>query len=216
MPMLPYMLWGALFAGIPIVIHLLNKSRFKVEPWGAMMFLQAASKVRSQRIKVQQWLLLLLRILFFIFLATALSRPIFNSGVGDIDQPITHVLVLDGSYSMQLGDGADNRFNHMITQAKELVQKMKDSDNMVLMWGSHKTKKLFRQPVYDKETLLKKLDSLEPGYGEFDIARALEQGFFALSESTLPRSRIYIMTDHQKNGWRLKNDRVWERLKNHK
>ena len=60
----PWMLLGTLLVGIPIVIHILNRSRYRVEPWGAMMFLQKAMQIRSQRIKVEQILLLVLRCLF--------------------------------------------------------------------------------------------------------------------------------------------------------
>ena len=38
----PIMLLGVLFGIVPLVIHLLNRARYRVEPFGGMMFLKAA------------------------------------------------------------------------------------------------------------------------------------------------------------------------------
>ena len=56
----PWMLSGAVLAAIPILIHLFNKSKFKVEAWGAMMFLGGAAESRSSRIRLEQIILMCL------------------------------------------------------------------------------------------------------------------------------------------------------------
>ncbi|MBM3335798.1 BatA domain-containing protein, partial [Candidatus Sumerlaeota bacterium] len=36
----PIMLWGLLAGAIPIIIHLLNRRRYRPMPWAAMRFLR--------------------------------------------------------------------------------------------------------------------------------------------------------------------------------
>jgi len=55
------LLVGAVAAGaasIPIVIHLLNRRRFRIVQWAAMRFLLAAQKKNTRRMRLEQLLLL--------------------------------------------------------------------------------------------------------------------------------------------------------------
>src|SRR5471030_500685 len=59
-------LWAALATGvgaisIPVIIHLINRRRFKIVPWAAMKFLLAAQKQTRKRMRVEQLMLLLVR-----------------------------------------------------------------------------------------------------------------------------------------------------------
>src|SRR3954462_14426165 len=52
---------GAAAVSVPIIIHLLNRRRFKVVTWAAMRFLLAAQKQNTRRLRLEQLLLLLVR-----------------------------------------------------------------------------------------------------------------------------------------------------------
>src|SRR5438270_5091413 len=58
---------------IPIIIHLLNRRRFKIVTWAAMRFLLAAQKKSSRRMRVEQLLLLLVRCLIVLLLILAMA-----------------------------------------------------------------------------------------------------------------------------------------------
>ncbi len=94
---------GAAAMSIPIIIHLLNKRRFKVVPWAAMSFLFAAMRRNARRLRFQRWLLLLLRCLALLLLAAAIARfTIYNKVFGGLlgqNQGVT-VVVWDVSYPM--------------------------------------------------------------------------------------------------------------------
>lgn len=99
----PYVLFGALAAGIPIALHFFYRSRFKNVPWAAMKFLLAALEQTSRRLKFQELLLLLLRVAILLALALALARPTLQSaGRGDASDA---VLVIDRSLSMSAKAG---------------------------------------------------------------------------------------------------------------
>ena len=58
----PWMLGlGGLAVLSPIVIHLLNKRRFKIVNWAAMDFLFEAEKKNRRRVQIENLLLLILR-----------------------------------------------------------------------------------------------------------------------------------------------------------
>src|SRR3954462_7136895 len=94
----PYMLWGALAAGIPIVLHFFYRSRYRDVPWAAMKFLLTAIEQTSRRLRFQELLLLILRVTLLLLLALALARPTLRatSQGGAVDA----VLIIDQSMSM--------------------------------------------------------------------------------------------------------------------
>lgn len=105
----PLLLWGVPLAAVPIVIHLLNRRRFQKLPWAAMEFLLAAMKRNRKRLRMEQWLVLLLRTLAVLFLVFLVSRPQLGGG-GLIGTRTHHVFVLDDSASMSQRSGSTTLF----------------------------------------------------------------------------------------------------------
>src|SRR4051794_38226631 len=99
----PALLWGLTAAGIPILLHLLQRRRYRVRRWAAMEFLRASVRRSSRRLRIEQWLLLLVRTLILICAALALARPVrYSPRWGWLGSRATSqvVIVLDDSYSM--------------------------------------------------------------------------------------------------------------------
>jgi len=212
----PWMLIGLGLIAIPIAIHLFNKSRFNIEPWGAMMFLKKAIEVRAQRIKLEQILLLILRSLLLVLFVLALSRPISNFGGGSPTDPTTHVIILDGSYSMHQGVGQNNTFTRARRSALQVVDRMHDGDSMLVILAGTRPRLLFPRPSFDKKFLRDKLLLTETGKDQtMDLPKALEHAYWLLEQSSLPRHRIYVLTDGQEHGWRSKQKGRWERVARH-
>ena len=49
-----WMLWGLFALAVPILIHLLNRSRAKVLDWGAMRFLLASLTSQNRRLLIEE------------------------------------------------------------------------------------------------------------------------------------------------------------------
>jgi uncharacterized integral membrane protein len=64
----PTFLWGLLGISIPVAIHLWNGRRGKVVGWAATAWLNTQESQSSRSLRLDQWLLLLVRILLFILL----------------------------------------------------------------------------------------------------------------------------------------------------
>src|SRR5436305_10949582 len=121
----PFMLFGALAAAIPVAIHLFFRSRYRTVPWAAMKFLLTSVEQTSRRLKFQELLLLLLRMLVLAMLAFAFARPISSmlrgTGRGDA---VDAVFVMDVSYSMGARDGAETRFERAQAGAVRIIEEL--------------------------------------------------------------------------------------------
>ena len=58
----PLLIWGTLLGAIPLIIHLLNRRRFRRVEWAPMHYLKLTIQRNRRRIQLEQLLLLLLRI----------------------------------------------------------------------------------------------------------------------------------------------------------
>src|SRR5450755_4570780 len=98
---------------IPVIIHLINRRRFKIVPWAAMKFLLAAQKQTRKRMRVEQLLLLLVRmaviamVLFAMISVMPWAEALWaNMGMAQWGTPKTrpqrthHIFVIDASLSM--------------------------------------------------------------------------------------------------------------------
>ncbi len=75
---------GAGLVGVPVLIHLLSRWRRRPVVWGAMRFLLEAFEKHRRRLRLEHWLLLLVRCLAVLVLAMALGGPVLERwGLGD-------------------------------------------------------------------------------------------------------------------------------------
>jgi hypothetical protein len=116
----PLLLWALPLAAVPIVIHLLNRRRYERRPWAAMTFLLAALARNRRRIFMEQWLLLLLRVLAVVLLVMAVSRPQW-AGTLLGEQRTHHVVCVDDSTSMAQRSGAGNAFQRAVAAVEALA-----------------------------------------------------------------------------------------------
>src|SRR5688572_23154322 len=100
----PLYWWGATAVSVPIIIHLINRLRYRRIRWAAMEFLLQSQKRNRRRLIIEQLLLLLLRCALVMLAVLLVVRPTWLLG-GDAarnaNRPSYHVIVLDDSLSMQ-------------------------------------------------------------------------------------------------------------------
>ncbi len=88
------LLFGAAALSIPIIIHLLNRSRFRVVQWGAMHLLAPVVRTNRKRIQIEQIILLMIRALIPLLLAILMAVPVLTHMNVFVDFIIVPVLVL--------------------------------------------------------------------------------------------------------------------------
>jgi Aerotolerance regulator N-terminal len=124
----PLLALGTLLFAVPLIIHLLNRQRFRRRQWAAMEFLLRAFRKQRRRLRMENLILLLLRCLIPICLALAVARPYFPAG-GPSLLPTAgtthHVLVFDESYSTALEpQGAESPHRRGRRMATRLLEQL--------------------------------------------------------------------------------------------
>src|SRR6266852_1887971 len=94
------MIAGILLISVPIIIHLINRIRFKRIRWAAMEFLLKSQKRNRRRLILEQLLLLALRC-FLVLLAGLLVARWVSQAIGHFaPQDTFHCVVIDDTLSM--------------------------------------------------------------------------------------------------------------------
>jgi hypothetical protein len=92
-----YMAAGGLLVSAPILIHLINRMRFKRVRWAAMEFLLKSQKRNRRRLIIEQLILLALRCLLVALAGFLVARFV---GAMPTGQGATHIVILDDTPSM--------------------------------------------------------------------------------------------------------------------
>src|SRR2546423_1258441 len=93
------MVAGAILISSPIIIHLINRIRFRRVRWAAMEFLLKSQKKNRRKLIIEQLILLLLRILLVLLAGLLLARFLgFNLAAAE--QDTLHLVLLDDTPSM--------------------------------------------------------------------------------------------------------------------
>jgi hypothetical protein len=91
---------GGAAVSAPVIIHLINRMRYRRIRWAAMEFLLKSQKRNRRRLIIEQLLLLLLRCALVLLAAFLVSRFVGCSAAGLGAQTTTHLVVLDDTLSM--------------------------------------------------------------------------------------------------------------------
>ena len=97
-----FLIFAGIGAAIPLVLHLMQNKRKVQLPFPTLRFLKLAEKSNSKRIRLENFLLWLIRTLIMALLGLAFAMPMIrSSGLGWLgDSPRDVAIVLDASYSM--------------------------------------------------------------------------------------------------------------------
>lgn len=176
----PALAWGGLaLVSVPIAIHLLSRWRRKPEPWGAIRFLLEAYRKQKQRMRFEQWLLLMLRCLLIVMLGLALARPRMVGALGqwfgglDSRGRVVHI-VIDDALSTRAADGPDTtRFDKLTEKALLVVDSLEPGDRATLWRAGRPARPVIAEPTPDRAALREAINNLRPGYSRPDIPSVL-------------------------------------------
>jgi hypothetical protein len=200
------MVAGTAMGSAPIIIHLLNRQRYKRITWAAMHWLLASFKKSSRRLQIEDLILLIIRILILILLALALARPFLQeSGVFLGGRSHVHrVVVLDTSFSMGYSPGGKEAFARAREAAVELTRPrggtLSSGDAVTLIYASDQATARIKASTNLGE-VYREVGAAELSHGASDPVRALTQALEMLDESDHPRKELFLITDLTRTGW---------------
>ncbi len=198
----PLFLFGLLAAAIPILIHLLTRRRPREVPFPSVEFLREVNQSEIRRLKLKQWLLLLLRVLAIAALALAMSRPALRGSAaataGRAGSTVT--VLLDRSASMGAYGASGTVFQQARRLAEDLLSTLGPDDEILLVPYDTGPAPISPRPVSDVGRVRAALVALEPGERAGDHRAALDQAARALAESHALNRELFWISDFQATG----------------
>ena len=196
---------GLIAATAPVLIHLLNRRRFRVTEWAAMQFLREAVRRNRRFLRLRDLLLLTLRTLALALVGLALARPFFSSAFSTLtpNQPIHAVVVLDNSLSMgyQKLDGSV-LLDEAKSRVREFLNELPQGSivSLIPLCGGHTG---FSSEAYrTNQDVRDALEQIEVVDRAGNAAHAIELALEACQKHPeMPTKRVVFLGDQQRNGW---------------
>ena len=210
----PWMLTGLLGISLPIIAHLLSRRRFDVVEWGAMQFLNPSRKTR-RRLRLEEILLLLLRIGLVTAIVLAATRPWIPGGWLSAYRSSGSravVLIIDGSNSMSRTDGVNTLHLRAIRRATEFLQSLGSDDSVAVIDARDQPIALVPSPLSDLQTVTAELSKIPSPAGACAILPALEKAIGILGRSSAATREIVVFSDQQGNNWHTQQEADWKRF----
>ncbi len=208
------MLLGLAGAALPVLVHLLSRRKYDVVPWGAMQFLELGRRTR-RRIRLEEALLLLLRIGLICLLALALARPWAKGGLFSTftrSTPRDIAVVIDGSYSMGWEGDAITPQAAAIQRTYEILETLQSSDTVTLLDARDRVRVLGNGPTTDFGAVREQLDSLPPPSGTSLLPLAGVKAAQTLAQGEHLDRDIILLTDDQSLCWSPQNGAAWRQF----
>ena len=218
---LPMLGWLAA-AGVPLLIHLLSRRKQREVHWAAMTFLLAAVKRRSQRVRLEQWLLLLIRTLIVVLVVIAMAEPFINRStiVVNANARTHRVLVIDGSYSMDFRSGDRSRFERAKQWALQLVDQSAPGDAFTLILMASPPRVVIGTPTFEQEQVRQEIEGLELLHTSADLPATLQEAQKLVAAAKqmgerFDRQEVYFLSDMQRGTWSpTMGDTAWTEFRN--
>jgi hypothetical protein len=212
---------------IPIIIHLLNRKRFRVVTWAAMRFLLAAQRKNSRRLRLEQLILLAVRTLVVLLLVAAMAsvmpwaedlwRRWFPDSVA-LAAPgslRTHkIIVLDGSMSMGLKLGDVDCFGKAKAVAAQMVRASSSGDAFSVVLMAAPPRRVVPGAAEDAHKVATEIEALRLPHGNADLAATLNtvEDLVKQSPGKFDEREVYFFTDLQQFTWLSRQGSLTEAL----
>jgi hypothetical protein len=196
----PFVLFGLVAAVIPIIIHLLNLRKLRNVEFSSLKFLKELQKTKMRRVRIRQWLLLLIRTLLIIALVLAFSRPALRgslAGFAGGHATTTMVILLDDSPSMTVRDARGVLFTQAKEAAARLIGLAKDGDHVFVLRLSETGHASSLAPFRSLSAARAALVPLTPGDESVPFIDALKTAARITSASPNANEEVYLITDAQ-------------------
>src|SRR5262245_53705456 len=166
-----YMIAGGALVSSPILIHLINRMRFRRIRWAAMEFLLKSQKRNRRRLIIEQLILLALRCLLVMLFGFLMARFVGEALGRTATTSVTHVIVIDDTLSIaDLNPKNQSAHPDCFEQAKAHVKELAENavqapsaQTLILVAMSGREQTLFNERLNDESLgkLRKILDELK-------------------------------------------------------
>jgi hypothetical protein len=201
---------------VPVLIHLYRGRQRDTISWGAMQFLaQAVTKGRSME-RLEELLLMLLRVGTVLALVLALAQPMIRSNLFSDVGNREVVLLLDNSLSMAREVDGVSAVDQMKEKAREVLDELGGGDRVQIMLAAGGAPWLTAEGIAadgaGRVQLASLIEGVQPTLGSADLLACLQSAVYLEPTDNPSFRRIVVLTDDQARSWQLDALGAWKQL----
>ncbi len=203
------LLFGLVLAGLPVLIHLLNRRRFQVVDWAPMKYLKLTIRTNKRRIRIEQLLLLILRTALVVLLVLTVARPVLSrAGLGGWlarRSRVSRVIVIDTALNTGYRAGGRSALDRGKDAVAEILANTGAQDAVTVLTTAPASAPLAREAGPEASgRLAAAVRDLRPTDAACDWAATFKRVDDCLNTATFPDRQLILVTDLRRSGW--KND----------
>lgn len=200
----PVFLIGLAALAVPLLLHLLQRRRKIQMPFSTVRFLKLAQKQSANRIRLENWLLWLLRTLILTALVLAFAGPVWRTRAGGRflgNAPRDVALVLDVSYSMTYETGRGTVWEDAVSAAEAVLSTLQKGDRVCVFLAADDVRPLLVQPTSDHDLARTLINAQRPLGTSSQLRPAVLAALQALDQPGQRERELHIFTDGQALPW---------------
>ena len=197
----PALLWLLPIVAVPVVLHLLNLFRLRTVELPTFRFLMESYVQQRRRIRLLEWLLMILRTAVVAGVLLALARPVVErfGGLFGGGRSRDVVLVVDAGITTGLVTDGVSGLHRLREAARAAAGRLAAGDFVTLVRAGMEPQVVFRAAKGDGTRLAAELDAIEPDPGTADLAAAVTT---ALGGPPRGPRTLWVFTDAGARGWK--------------
>jgi hypothetical protein len=196
----PLFFVGLAAAAVPIFVHLIQRERRNVVEFPSLMFIRRIPFQSTERRRIHNWPLLLMRLAALALIVAAFTRPFFRVDPVKAAARATGsreiVILLDRSASMGYG----NHWPRAQDEARKIVSGMSGDDRATLVLFDNSPEEAVRATA-DRGSLTAAIGEAKVSSGATRFAPALRVAQSKLNASDRTRREVFLISDFQRSGW---------------
>lgn len=180
----PTLLWGMLGLSIPVLIHLWNGKKGKVIAWAAFPWLDPKESQSSRSVKLENWLLLLIRILLLMVLVFLLAGLLWKGFGIDRDFRVVHLVWPD--------EQVEAEFRFELEQAAQKGQEVRWLGAGLPDYQGEQISAV----GFSLEKLQDYLDELDPDIDSIYLYTGLQASYYQENTYWLPQKPVFRIAEN--------------------
>lgn len=188
---------------VPLFLHFFNLRQPRTVDFSSLAFVKELQETAVQRVRIKEWLLLLLRMLAIACLVLAFAQPTLTGNLAGVGASVrtAHGVVVDNSLSMGVdGEQGGRALDQAKAQAGGVLETMEEGDE-VGVWPTAPSPVRPDRPSLSSSVGLAReaVRALEPRAGAAPLARSVVEAAEAVAESSAPRKVVYAVGELQRS-----------------
>ncbi|MCX6873819.1 MAG: BatA domain-containing protein [Verrucomicrobia bacterium] len=199
----PFLLACATALAVPLWLHLRRKRRQTPVEFPSLRYLKMAAARMKRQARVEDFGLLVLRLLLVALLALAFARPVVRStgtwfGAA---RTVESVVVIDATASMGWRGAGGSRLDAAKRLAREWIAGLNESDAVALWVLTDRLEQPVPVPIVDRGHWFRELDALSVSEGSSSLAPVFNAAREWADTRRDGRKELVVITDNQPAAW---------------